>query len=87
MKTITNLDIKELHVKTIGELAVEKYSNKKTLSIKLNEEQYKRLKVLAFICDTAMSEIVKSFLEQFIEQYRKENVIEVSLSSSDEGVL
>ena len=87
MKTISNLNIKELHVRTTSELAVAKYSKKRVLSVKLEEEQYKKLKILAFISETAMSEIVYSFLEQFIEQYRKENVIEVAPEPDGQDVL
>lgn len=76
MKTITNLDIKELRVRTIEEINAETLNNEKSLSIKLSEEQHKKLKRLAFNIETAMSEIVRSFLEQFLEQYRKENVID-----------
>jgi hypothetical protein len=76
MKTITNLNINQLNIRTISELAVVKYDDKKCLSVKLSSEDFKRLKNIAFFNETAMSEIVRSFLEQFLEQYHKENVID-----------
>lgn len=83
MKTITNLNIKELKVKTVEELAIDNFPDAKTLSIKIGEEQHKRLKILAFCTGTTMSAIVRAFLEQFVEQYRKENVIDGEPESQD----
>lgn len=87
MKTITNLNINELTVKTLSDLASEKFTETKELSIKLDKVWHRRLKTLAFNLDTSMSEIVRSFLEQFCEQYQKENVIEVQHEVDNRSVL
>ena len=83
MKTITNLNINQLSVRTIGELATAKYDDKKILSVKLDNDDFKKLKSIAFFNETAMSEIVRAFLEQFLEQYHKENVIDGEPESQD----
>lgn len=76
MKTITNLNIKSLSIKTTGELANSSIEGEKALSVRLDKEQHRRLKLLAFSADTTMSELIRAFLVQLIEQYRKENVID-----------
>lgn len=83
MKTINGLNIQQLSVRTVEELAVTSIQSEKNLSIKLTEEQHRKLKILAFKTGTSMSEIVRSFLEQFLEQYRKENVIDGGPGSQD----
>lgn len=83
MKTITNLNINSLKVRTIGELANSNFNDSKNLTIKLDKELHRKLKILAVSADTTMSEIIRSFLVQFVEQYRKENVIEDSKDDQD----
>ena len=76
MKTINNIEIKQLTVRTIEEISMSSIPDEKNLSVKISKEQHRKLKVIAFNTGTAMSEIVRSFLEQFLEQYHKENVID-----------
>lgn len=87
MKAVKNLNITELKVKTIEELALEKHIDMKELSVKINEKQHKGLKLLAFNTGTSMSEIIRAFLQQFIEQFDPENVVEVQPEPDSQGVL
>lgn len=82
MKTITNLNIVSLNVRTDEELSDDN-NEFKSLSIKIDEEQHKRLKILSVCSGMTMSAIIRSFLEQFLEQYRKENVIDGEPESQD----
>ena len=83
MKTITNLNIDEISVRTLEELAVVRAISMKELSVKIDESQHKRLKILAFSLGTSMSEIVRAVLQQLIDQYHKENVIDGEPESQD----
>ena len=83
MKTINGLNIQQLSVRTVEELAVISIQSEKNLSIKLTEEQHRKLKILAFKTGTSMSEIVRAFLVQFIDQYKKENVVDCSKESEE----
>ena len=83
MKTITNLHINTLNVKTASELANSSIEGEKALSVRLDKEQHRKLKLLAFSADTTMSELIRAFLAQLIEQYHKENVIDGELGSQD----
>lgn len=83
MKQICNLDIKQITVRTIEELSTQTIDDEKRLSIKISEEQHRKLKVIAFNAGTAMSEIVRAFLVQFIDQYKKENVVDCSPESEE----
>jgi hypothetical protein len=87
MKTITNLNIDSLHVRTIEELRDAKDASTKSLSIKIDEEQHKKLRILSFSLGVTMTEIIRAFVMQLIEQFDPSSVIEVSPSSSDEDVL
>jgi hypothetical protein len=78
MKTINGLNIHQISVRTIEELATFSIQGEKSLSVKLLDEQHKRLKLIAFKTGTSMSEIVRAFLVQFIDQYKKENVVDCS---------
>lgn len=82
MKTINGLNIQQISVRTIEELATFSIQGEKSLSIKLSDEQHKKLKLIAFKAGTSMSEIVRAFLVQFIDQYKKENVVDCT--SEDE---
>lgn len=83
MKTITNLHINTLNVKTASELANSSIEGEKALSVRLDKEQHRKLKLLAFSADTTMSELIRAFLAQLIEQYHKENVIDGEPGSQD----
>lgn len=83
MKTITNLNIKSLTIMTLSELSNSNIEGDKALSVRLDKEQHRRLKLLAFSIDTTMSELVRAFLVQLIEQYQKENVIDGEPESQD----
>jgi hypothetical protein len=83
MKTINGLNIQQISVRTIEELATFSIQGEKSLSIKLSDEQHKKLKLIAFKAGTSMSEIVRAFLVQFIDQYKKENVVDCSPESEE----
>lgn len=83
MKTVKGLNIQQLPVRTIEELAVISIKGEKNLSVKLLDEQHKKLKLIAFKTGTSMSEIVRSFLVQFIDQYKKENVVDYQECTED----
>ena len=83
MKTINGLDIKNLTVRTIEEISTSSIPDEKNLSVKISKEQHRKLKVIAFNTGTAMSEIIRAFLIQLIDQYKKENVIDCSTESEE----
>jgi hypothetical protein len=83
MKIINGLNIQQISVRTIEELATFSIQGEKSLSIKLSDEQHKKLKLIAFKAGTSMSEIVRAFLVQFIDQYKKENVVDCSPESEE----
>lgn len=83
MKTITNLNINKLKIRTLSEITVATIDGDKTVSVRLDKEQHRRLKLLALSIDTTMSELVRAFLVQFISQYRKENVVDSEPGKQD----
>jgi hypothetical protein len=87
MKTITNLNIDSLHVRTIEELRDAKDASTKSLSIKIDEEQHKKLRILSFSLGVTMTEIIRAFVVQLIEQFDPKNVIEVAPEPDGQGVL
>lgn len=87
MKTITNLNINSLSIRTIEDLRELKETSTKSLSIKIDEEQHKKLRILSFSLGVTMTEIIRAFIVEFIEQFDPENVVEVQPEPDSHGVL
>jgi hypothetical protein len=87
MKTITNLNINSLNIRTIEDLRELKETSTKSLSIKIDEEQHKKLRILSFSLGVTMTEIIRAFIVEFVEQFNPENVIEGQPEIENRGVL
>lgn len=73
MRRIKNLDIKEISFRQIRDLNQAQFTTTKHLQYCLEPDDCKKLKKIAIDLDTSVSEMVRSAVVQFVEQYSDDN--------------